>query len=216
MADVTVFADESGDMVFTPQSSAYFILGTLTMADCAVGTALLDLRRQLAREGHDLLHEFHATNDHPKTRERVFKILADYDVRFDVTLIDKRKVHPALQGDANRFYKTAWRLHMRYVAPRIATPDDDLLVVAASIKTNVKRQMVVRAIHDVLSEVAPGPHVRMAFWPAAIEPCLQVVDYYCWAVHRKYERRDEHYYTMLYHAIHSEIVMFERNVKTYY
>jgi hypothetical protein len=50
MAIVYVFADEAGDFVFkrTPGASRYFILGTGTMADYAVGDQLLKLRRSLA------------------------------------------------------------------------------------------------------------------------------------------------------------------------
>lgn len=40
-------------------------------------------------------------------------------------------------------------------------------------------------IQDVMEQTSPAPVVRVNMWPAAIDPCLQIVDYCSWAIQRK-------------------------------
>ena len=87
-----VFADEAGNFDFSTQrgASKYFILGTLTMADCIVGTQLLELRRELAWQGAGLESTFHAAEDKQIVRDAVFGVLAGADFRADFTLFENR------------------------------------------------------------------------------------------------------------------------------
>lgn len=65
MSRLHVFGDEAGDLVFKEPGngiSRYFMIGTVTLADCAVGEKFLALRRELAWGGI-LLDQLHATND---------------------------------------------------------------------------------------------------------------------------------------------------------
>lgn len=144
MSRVYVFGDEAGDLVFKPPGrgiSRYFAIGTVTLADCSIGDQVLNLRRELAWHGV-VLDQFHATSDKQRVRDRVFDIIAGSDLRFDVTILDKRKAQPQYSGDPVRFYKLAWYLHFKYVAPKIAGFSDELLVVASKlqIKRNGRRR----------------------------------------------------------------------------
>ena len=81
-------------------------------------------------------------------RDRVFAELAKFDFRVDCTILDKRKTHPALAADEVRFYQRAWLMHLRFLAPQITTPGDELLVVAASLGTKRKRQGFENALRN--------------------------------------------------------------------
>ncbi len=74
-----VFADESGNFDFSRSQGAskYFCIGTITVADTAVGDQLLKLRRSMAWEGVHLDAGFHATTDPQAVRDRVFGVLAN-------------------------------------------------------------------------------------------------------------------------------------------
>jgi hypothetical protein len=48
---------------------------------------------------------------------------------------------------------------------------------------------------------------RVAYWPALSNPCLQVADYCCWAVQRKWERNDRRSFNLIEQFIASEIVV---------
>jgi hypothetical protein len=210
MGRIYVFADEAGNFNFdrSPGASRYFILITVTLADCSVGHDLLELRRQLAWEGVELTDHFHATEETQAVRDRVFAILARHDFRVDSTIFDKPKVRPHLRADDTTFYK--------YVAAQIAEQDDELLVIAASLGTK-RRQIAFRgAVRDVVLQVAQATHIQTAFWPAAIDPCLQVADYCCWAIQRKWERGDNRSHVLIAEKIASELDIFRFGSVTHY
>ena len=139
MGRIYVFADEAGNFNFdrSPGASRYFILTTVTLADCSVGHDLLELRRQLTWEGVELTDHFHATEE-------------------------------------------------------------------------------TQAVRDVVLQVARATHIQTAFWPAAIDPCLQVADYCCWAIQRKWERGDNRSHVLIAEKIASELDIFRFGSVTHY
>jgi hypothetical protein len=217
MARVYVFADEAGDFAFERGAgkSRYFIIGTATMPDTSIGTALLDLRRELGWNGL-VLEQFHAHGDKQRVRDRVFDVIARSNVRIDATVLDKTKTQPHLRADPLRFYKQAWFLHFKYVAPRIANALDELFVVTSSLQIKRKRQAIDWAVRDVVQQVSPTAVFHNAFWSAVSDPCLQVADYGTWAVQRKFERGDSRSYDLIQHCIQSCFEPFAVGTTTYY
>ena len=143
-----VFADEAGNFDFSTKNGAsqFFILTTVTADSPDVGDDLLTLRRDLAWDGIALESNFHATEDAQAVRDQVFGVLVDHDFRIDTTILEKRKTKQRLAEDKERFYKTAWFLHFKYVAPRITATSSELLVIAAQIGTKKWRKSVRLAI----------------------------------------------------------------------
>jgi hypothetical protein len=74
---------------------------------------------------------------------------------------------------------------------------DEVFVVASSLGTKKKRGTFHEAVDDVVAQVSPCASHRVAFWPAASDPCLQVVDYCVWAIQRKWERDDRRSYDLI-------------------
>ena len=213
-----IFADESGNFDFStgPGASKYFIITTVATLDCGVGNALLELRRELAWRGQGLDSEFHAATDQQAIRNEVFCILAGGGFRIDATLLEKSKAQPSIRPSDDRFYKTAWYLHMKYVAKRVANAQDELLVVGASLGTKKRKQIFHSAIQDVIWQVAPTLNHRVAHWSAMSDPCLQVTDYCCWAIQRKWERGDTRSYAVIENFIESEFDVFRSGATHYY
>jgi hypothetical protein len=214
-----VFADEAGNFDFRPADRAraisrYFTLTTLTLDDCAIGHALIDLRRQLAWEGLSLTSHFHATDERQVVRDRVFALLAQWDFRVDATIFEKAKVEPHLQGE--QFYEEAWYFHFQYVAPRIAADADELLVVGASLGVKRKLRDFHHAVKGVVRRVSPTPTFQTAFWSAGSDPCLQVADYCCWAIQRKWEDTDLRSYQHIADKVRSEYDFFHDREERYY
>lgn len=190
------------------------MIGTIALDDCNLGNQLLDLRRDLAWKGIQL-PQFHATSDKQRVRDRVFSGLAIADFRFDVTILDKRKAYDYLRADSLRFYKTAWYLHFKYVAPKLVGPLDELLVVASSLQINKKKKAVHEAVADVVNQVSPTVVFHTAFAPAMSDPCLQIADYMTWAVQRLYESGDARAYNLVKHKIASEFEPYISGVLQY-
>jgi hypothetical protein len=222
MSRVHVFGDEAGDLVFKPAGngvSRNFIIGTVAMEDCSIAEDLTALRRELAWDGLHL-DQFHATEDKQRVRDRVFEIIAHHDVRFHATSFEKRKARPYTYSDPLYFYKLAWYLHFKHVAPEIADEKDELLVVASSLQIKRKRKTTKAAIHqavtEVVNQVSPTISCHCAFSPAQSDPCLQVADYMTWAIQRKRELDDSRSYDLIQHQIESDYDFFKWGAKTYF
>ncbi|HEX8395475.1 MAG TPA: DUF3800 domain-containing protein [Longimicrobium sp.] len=217
MPRISVFADESGNFDFSRKQGAsrYFILTTVTCASFSVGDALLRLRREIAWEGHGMDSEFHATTDKQAVRDQVFAVLAQHDFRIDATILEKAKAAPHTRAD-DRFYKLAWYLHMKHVAPRVVRRADELFVVSAALGVKKKRAIMHAGVSDVIRQVSPTTEFRCASWSAHSEPCLQVADYCCWAISRKWERGDDRSHQLIANKIRSEFEVFRVGTRTYY
>lgn len=222
MSRLHVFGDEAGDLVFKSPGngiSRYFMIGTVTLEDCSVGERFLALRRELAWEGI-LLDQLHATSDRQHVRDRAFELIAGTNLRFDATILDKRKAKDELRQDPLYFYKLAWYLHFKYVAEQIADANDELLVVASSLQIKRKRKTTKAAVHEAITEVvnqvSPTVTCHCAFSPAASDPCLQVADYLTWAIQRKHESGDTRSYDLVRHLVKSEFEPFKRGTELYY
>ena len=213
MARKHVFADEAGNFDFSRKGSRYFVLTTITVDDFTIGDELQQLRRDLGWRGVELRGEFHATTDSQAVRNEVYAVIARHDFRIDATILEKAKAMTHLQQDEIRFYQTAWFLHMKYVAPRITTQDDELFVVGASLGTRAKQDSFHKAIFEVVGQTAHTTQFKTAAWSAACEPCLQVADYCCWAIQRKWERNDSRSYDLIRDRIVSEFDVFRRGAK---
>lgn len=212
-----VFADEAGNFDFRigHGASTYFVIGTVTMPDCSAGHKLLELRREMAWQSIALESTFHATEDTQIVRDEVFRLLQTLDFRIDATILEKRKAQPHLHKNPEYFYKLAWYMHMKYVAPTIVKKKDELLVVAASIGTKKRQKGVRLGIADVINQSAPVSQWEVAFWPSNSDPCLQIADYCTWAIQRKWEKNDDRSYKLIEDKIVSEYDIF-RFGNTYY
>lgn len=213
-----IFADESGNFDFSAQQGAskYFILCTLTAADCTLGDGLLRLRRELAWKGAGLNTEFHATTDEQAIRDEVFKELQQHEFRIDATILEKAKAKPSIRSTDERFYQMAWYLHMKYVAPRVVGEKDQLLVIGASVGTRKRRAAFHGAVSDVIRQVSPTTAFQVASWAAASDPCLQAADYCAWAIQRKWEGNDDRSYRLIASKVRSEFEVFRWGNTRYY
>jgi hypothetical protein len=105
---------------------------------------------------------------------------------------------------------------MRHLAPRIVGKADELLVIATSIGTERQRTSFHQSITSVISAVAPTTAFRTAFWSAGTDPCLQIADYCCWAIQRKWERNDPRSYALIADRLESEYDFFQWSSVRYY
>jgi hypothetical protein len=217
-----MFSDESGDLQCRadPNVSKFFAVGTLTLTEdqlADIRAALISLRDELAWRSHGLDSSFHATCDQQHVRDEVFKVLAARDFRFDVTLLEKRKAMPRVRLDEPTLFQYAWYYHLRYVAPRVFTERDEVLIVAAELGTKKMRKAFRGAIEGVMTQCVPYKVKRnLAFWRDESEPALQAVDYLTWAVTRFYERNDRRSYEVIKDRIRSEFDLFAPGTTYYY
>jgi hypothetical protein len=193
MPNKFIFADEAGCFTFNrnPNVSRYFILCTIAMDECAVGVALLELRRRLAWEAFELGDYFHATTDKQAVRDEVFKTIVQHYFTIQATIMEKSKAQPQVTRSRERFYKIGYFFHFKHgVAPQLKA-DTELLVTTASIGTRKEKAAFENAVSDVVRQTKKTRAWNADFMPAHADPCLQVADYCAWAIQRKWESKDQ-------------------------
>lgn len=215
------FADEAGDFEFTraPRISRYFILCTVSMDDCAVGDALLKLRRKLAWAGADLRPYFHCCEDKQAVRDAVFSEMLQHPFEIQATIMEKAKCAPSLRPTRAEFYRTGWLYHFRHGANAMLTRDCEALVTTASLGTKKEQRAFNEAVRSVMRNVSKTKKWNTDFCPASADPCLQVADYCAWAIQRKWEspnQRDTRSYKLIEDRITYEYELWKHGRTFHY
>lgn len=215
---ICVFADEAGCATFneSPHVSRYFITCTVACPDHKLGDQLTELRRRLAAEGTYLdKDQFHATEDEEAVRRSVFEILSKSPVRVDATVFEKSKANPAVRADGVTFFQFAWKHHLTFVSKYVFAGNDDVRLFMASYGSRKDRARIRVALEAAVQKTGLKTKCT-ALWSSSSDPCLQVADYYAWAIQRKLERGDRRYYDLIRHHIRSEYDIFRRSERRYY
>ena len=212
-----IYADESGnfDLSLGAGATRCFLLTTVVIHDHSIESELLELRRELASGGVELKSGFHATTDKQRVRDRVFNILGRHEFRVDSTIVGKRKAKPQIRSTDMRFYKQTWFHHRGYVASRVVSSSDELLVMAASIGNRREQNAYLSEVRDVLSQTSPANAMKAEMWDANSDPCLQVADYCSRAIQRKWERSDTRSYELIQDKIASQFDLFQSEITGY-
>lgn len=214
-----IYADEAGDFEFAKKHnvSKYYIICTAVLEDPTYGHQLLDLRRDLIWKGESLLDYFHASEDKQSVRDAVFDLIRSAPISVGATILEKSKAQPQIRPDKVRFYKHAWYFHLSGVAPKVATPGDEILFTTASIGTKKEQATFTAAVNDVVQQrVYRATEYKTHFCPSMADPCLQIVDYCTWAIQRKWERGDDRSYKIISHLINHEYETWAAGKVHYY
>lgn len=220
MPNKFIFADEAGCFTFNREQnvSKYFILCTVTMDDCTIGTDLLALRRQLAWDGHELGDYFHATTDKQAVRNAVYDTIMARPFTVQCTVMEKSKAEPQVRSTKPRFYQYGYFYHFKYGPTRHLDGNSEALVTTASLGTKKERIAFQDAVADVMRQTKKVKEWRADFMPCQADPCLQVADYCAWAVQRKWESggKDCRSYDLIRDRITYEYDLFARGNRHHY
>lgn len=219
MSRLYIFADEAGCMEFSAKQnvSRYFIATTVSLRSCDIGSALSDLRRELAWRGFELGDYFHAAHDRQAVRDEVYRLICKHDFEVQATILEKSKASPRISASRLLFYQFAWYSHFRNIAKAVTGDASELLVVTASMGTKKERVTFKSAVSDVLKKTLPDLKHAADFCPAASDPCLSLADYCAWAIQRKWEsQRDVRSYDLIKGRITHETDLWSRSARHYY
>ena len=210
------FVDESGDTTFYDRygtlivgqegCSKILILGFIrTEEPHIIRQKLTELRQEIAQDKYltavpslqKTLRSFHAKDDCPEVREKVFKLIETLDFKAEFVVARKieslfRKRHhsnPGLFYDDLVMHLFKNQLHLAheniiYFAKRGSKDRQDPLAHVIAKSINIFEQKYKTQNHSVHKIFRQLPKV---------EPCLQVIDYMNWAVHRAFVRGEQRY-----------------------
>ena len=214
------FVDESGDPTFYDRRgnlivgqegcSPILLLGFIETEDpVRIRQALLDLRYEIVNDpyfqGVPSLEKtrvaFHAKDDLPEIRYRVFKLLAT--LQFKTQIIVARKIERVFRNSfaasEHRFYdhlvsqlfqNALHRYEHNYIYFAKRGSRNRQIPLSQAIRHGVRR-FEERWGTQVTSEI----HIQ-AQTPVG-EPCLSVIDYMNWAVYRAFTRGEMRYFDVV-------------------
>lgn len=218
MTDKFIFSDESGCFTFNraPNVSKYFVVTTIALDKCDIGSELQDLRRSMVRRGLPVGDCFHATTDTQRVRDEVFDLIRRHSFRVDATILEKSKAQPQTRTDEPRFFQYAWFFHFKKVGPVLFDPTASMMVTAAALGTNKKKIAFKTAVNNVVQQVLPREKWVVDFPQSASEPCLQIADYCCWAIARKWERGCARSHALIADKIATEFDLWRTGTTHFY
>ncbi|SRR6266404_572921 len=230
--EVRYFIDEAGDPVLFGrrgkilvgnESSRYFLLGKLEIGNpAALADSLTELRIRLLadtffnsapsmslEEGKTAVI-FHAKDDLPEIRDRVFHLLMEHDLRFSAVVRDKLQLIEQVQARNQaepRYRYNENEIYDELVSELFKTAfhqaDHFDLVFASRGKRN--RTAALRAALSKAEQIyeqnfgAKATHtVNVVSSNPKQHVCLQAVDYFLWALQRFYEKDEERFWRFVW------------------
>lgn len=162
---------------------------------------------------------FHCAEDNPRVRRRVFELIAGHldSLCIDSLIVEKRKTGPSLRDD-RRFYPEMLGYLLKYVLPReVEAGAREVIVITDTLPVQKKRRAIEKAIQQALAKMLPpGMRYRILHHASRSHYGLQVADYCCWAVFRKWQRGETEFCDLLKPALRSEFDIFRTGTRFYY
>lgn len=202
-----IFLDESGNLDFSPNGTAYWSLTAFCTFNPTGGReAFLDLLYSLAHQGIEL-ECFHATEDKQLVRDQVFARIAELPADFEVhaVIAEKRKAHPSLYTakvmrkvkgvnamvsvkDPTRFYELIGRTLLQYIFRRDKLKKaQKIVVILSSIFTKDKHAAITSTLKGYMKQHTEAPfHIYFRSNKSDIN--CQLADYCGWAISIAWER----------------------------
>jgi|SRR3989344_956102 len=217
MRKLYLFVDESGNFDFDATGTKHFMLTVLCTTDPAkIALPLMELRYQLLEEtepNKKMIDDtyFHATEDKQLVRDQVFTALTRVEAqhfRIDSVIARKKYVRQFLRENHDDFYKKLGGAVLKYAFNRAQWQGYEKIVVCfSSLFTNQRRKKIKESFSTILQKESPVPFT-LHFAPTQAEFCNQAVDYFGWAIYRKYELGDTRSYDLIKIAIKSEFQIY--------
>jgi len=183
------FFDEAGDLGFGKDGSRHFLCGMLVTHDpWPIMHALNALREKVFR-GVFIPPGFHAAEDRPDVRDRVFGAICKaggFEAHITVT---KKALVPATHTNAPTFYTFLADFTLRWVLRRYEQ-DEPIFVVTDELPLTGKREALVKGFKASLASILPRRRYTIGHHASGSHGCLQAIDYVTWAVFRRLEEGD--------------------------
>ncbi len=189
-----VHLDESGDLNFSTGGSRYYVFTAAWTYDPApLANDLTRLRFSLVKLGHgERLSGFHACDDPQPRRDQVINTLLNHKTwSFASIVVDKPRINPVLY-DTMTFYPKFAGMVLRFpFKGRVRPATSQVLIYTDTLPFERKRARAVEvAIKKSCRSDLPGIAFQVFHHRRESNAWIQVADYCCWSVYRKWEAGD--------------------------
>ena len=212
-----MYFDEAGNFDFSPRGSKYFIMvAVVCRRPFSPHVELLDIKYDCLEAGLDL-SRFHATEDKQWVRDKVFAAIARHIGGIEVyaVVIRKNRANSTLH-DPRRLYPLVFDWLTKYACPRSLRDVTDVVAVTDRLPVSKKQGEVKQALKSSLKKYIGTRGYSLAHHDSSGDLNLQIADYICWAIQRKWEGNDDRSYVLIRQAIKGEGDLFAAGDVEYY
>ncbi len=162
---------------------------------------------------------FHCAHDNRHVRGRVFDIIGSHLDHFsiDALIVEKRKTEPSLTPDGRFYAEMLGSLLRRVVLRESKSEAKEVIVITDTVPYRRRREALEKSVRHTLSRRIPNRlRYHIVHHDSRAHYGLQVADYICWAVFRKYERGKSGFFDLVSPAVLSQIDVFKNETRAYY
>jgi hypothetical protein len=228
---IYIFVDESGDMDFSSKGSKYYMFSFLVKnRPFQLHEYIANYRYELLERNLDPLSQnkildieaFHACEDNKYIRGKIFEIIETFPIDAVKTysyILEKAKVNPDKRAKKEVFYAENLAYAITHLLDKIGI-DKNFVIITDRLPVESNKKLQIKALKTGISEYLKSCKKQLRYTIhhhcSASSSNLQIVDYICWAINRKYEHDDDTYYKRIKkYLIEEEVVTKDRKVLHY-
>lgn len=160
---------------------------------------------------------FHASEDQQSVRDKVFAVLLEENkyLRVDAVIAQKNKANPIFHKQEVELYRMMGEASLKYAFARAGKEKyDHAVMVFSSLFDRKKRGVIKQAFKSLLKRFAL-PYA-LYFHDSKFDFCNQAVDYFGWAIYRKWESNDKRSFDLISNTVKTEFDIFAKGKDEYY
>lgn len=191
-----LFIDESGNFDFSKNGTKYFVLTALiTNNPTKVAIPLVKLRYKLLCNNLSGAFQengyFHASEDLQVVRDKIFKILTSYKrgLVIDFVALKKGKIKKNKDFETEFYKKIGQKLLNKVFNSNLTNKYSEVCIVFSSLFDKKRRGLLKQIFKSTIKSLFFGTYF-LYFHDSKFDYCNQAVDYYGWAVYRRWENSD--------------------------
>lgn len=204
----TTFYDRKGNLILDKEGvSNFLMIGFIkTEQPSILRKSLSDLREEISKDPYlqgipsisKSLLAFHAKDDCPEVREKVFKLISTLDFSAEIYFARKKE-----KTFNNTFHRKETEFYDYLITKlfenklHLATKNYIYFAVRGnSTRQKPLEQAIARSIElfEKKYKVKNGSEISVQAQTPSGEPCLQIIDYISWAIQRVYTNSEMRFY----------------------
>lgn len=205
-----IFVDEAGDFDFSSNGSKHYLFTFLVKKrPFNLHEYIASYRYSLLERNLDPLVEkrldieaFHACEDNNYIKNELFNIISTFDensVKAYSYILEKPKVTPEKRNQKDRFYIDNLSFAIQKLLNELNINKNFIIITdRLPVQNNKNKQIgaLKKGIKEYLKSKDLDKQLRYDIFHhcSASSVNLQIADYICWAIFRKFERNDDTYY----------------------
>jgi len=218
-----IFFDEAGEMNFSPRASKHVsvvamkvVTGSDTLMEkyWSLKHSLFiappddaEIRRRFQNK------RFHASEDPQPVRDMVFDLITNNIGQMQVraVVIDKDNVDTKHRNE-EWLYENLYFYLFRSILDRSGwtSAGDKVRLLIDLTEDKRMREATIRGVRSA-ETLAAAPFISAVHHVSSFHhPFLQLADYFCWAIYRKYEKKDLRSYKLIKEAVRDEWRLYKK------